>query len=196
MWMTEFFTQTEARLILIPALIFCARVIDVSIGTLRIIFVAKGLRNWATVLGFLESLIWILAISQVMQNLGSWQTYIAFAGGFAAGNYVGIAIEERIAMGNLIIRVITRHDAGKLVRHLRHAGYGVTSVDAQGESGQVKVIFTLVKRRQLAAIVKSIKKYSPNAFYSVEDVRFAKETYYPPQRLHVQKPAMELRPRK
>jgi uncharacterized protein YebE (UPF0316 family) len=186
----------EVRPLLIPLLIFFARVIDVSIGTLRIIFVAKGLKYWAALLGFLEALIWILAISQVMQNLGSWQTYIAFAAGFAAGNYVGIAFEERIAMGNLIIRVITRHDAGKLVRHLRNSGYGVTSVDAQGESGQVKVIFTLVKRRQLESIVKSIKKYSPNAFYSIEDVRFAKETYYPPQAILSQKPAMELRPRK
>jgi len=192
----KFLMHDEGGLLLIPMLIFLARVLDVSIGTLRIIFVSKGLKYWAALLGFLESFIWILAISQVMQNLGSWYTYIAFAGGFAAGNYVGIAIEERIAMGNLIIRVITRHDAGKLVRHLRNSGYGVTSVDAQGESGQVKVIFTLIKRRQLESIIKSIRKYNPNAFYSIEDVRFAKETYYPPQRILTQKPAMELRPRK
>ena len=196
MFETDIFQNEEFRLLLIPALIFLARVIDVSIGTLRIIFVSKGLKYWASLLGFLESFIWILAISQVMQNLGSWFTYVAFAGGFAAGNYVGIVMEERIALGNLIIRVITRHDAGKLVRHLRNTGYGVTSLDAQGESGQVKVIFTLVKRRQLEAVTKSIKKYSPNAFYSIEDVRFAKETYYPPQRVSAKKPAMELRPRK
>ena len=196
MFQTDFLLNDHVRLLLIPVLIFAARVLDVSIGTLRIIFVSKGLKYLAALLGFLESFIWILAISQVMQNLGSWYTYIAFAAGFAAGNYVGIAIEERIAMGNLIIRVITRHDASKLVRHLRNTGYGVTSVDAQGESGQVKVIFTLIKRRQLEAVTKSITKYSPNAFYSIEDVRFAKETYYPPQRVPAQKPAMELRPRK
>lgn len=196
MFGVESLVPDDTHLLLIPVLIFLARVIDVSIGTLRILFVAKGLKYWAALLGFLESFIWILAIGQVMQNLGSWQTYVAFAAGFAAGNYVGIALEERIAMGNLIIRVITRHDASKLVRHLRHCGYGVTSLDAQGESGQVKVIFTLIKRRQLEAITKSIKKYSPNAFYSIEDVRFAKETYYPPQSILAQKPAVELRPRK
>ena len=154
-------------------LIFVARIMDVSVGTLRIIFVSKGLKYWSALLGFAESLIWILAISKVMQNLGDWQTYIAFAVGFAVGNFVGIAIEERIALGSLIVRIITRYEAPKLIRQLRSAGYGVTSVEGQGEAGEVKVIFTLIRRRQLAKVVSVINKYSPKAFYSIEDVRFA-----------------------
>lgn len=177
-------------------MIFFARIMDVSVGTLRIIFVSKGLKYWSALLGFIEALIWILAISKVMQNLGDWQTYISFAAGFAAGNFIGIALEERIALGNLIIRVITRHEAPQLVAKLRSAGYGVTSVEGQGESGEVNVIFTLIKRRQLAKVVSIIKSYSPKAFYSIEDVRFASGAVsYPPAGL-LKSPLMELKPRK
>lgn len=169
--------------VLLLVLIFLARILDVSVGTIRIIFVSKGLKYWAAFLGFAESLIWILAISKVMQNLGDWQTYVAFALGFAAGNFVGIALEERIAFGSLIIRVITRYGTQKLVCNLRAAGFGVTTVEGKGQSGEVKVIFTLAKRRQLDKVTSIIKNCSPNAFYSIEDVRFASGNfYYPPVR--------------
>ncbi len=163
--------------IVLPLLIFMARILDVSIGTLRIIFVAKGLKYFAAILGFFESLIWLIAVTQVMQNLSSWYTYIAFACGFAAGNYVGVALEERIAVGNLLIRVITMREADELVSVLRKAGYGVTSVDARGESGPVKLIFSIIKRRKLAEIVDIIKKYNPKAFYTIEDMRYVNQTY-------------------
>lgn len=183
-------------LVLIPLLIFLARILDVSVGTLRIIFVSKGLKYLAAILGFFESLVWVLAISQVIQNLDSWITYIAFALGFAAGNLVGIMIEERIAMGNLIVRVITRKEADELVRFLWDSGYGVTSVDAQGETGPVKVIFTIVRRKKLPEILAIIRRFNPNAFYTIEDVRFVKETYIPPVRTRPFSPLMGLRKRK
>ena len=129
----EIIDSSSLTFIILPLLIFLARILDVSIGTLRIIFVARGLKYFAAILGFFESLIWLLAVTQVMQNLTSWQTYIAFALGFAAGNYVGVVLEERIAIGNLLIRVITRKEADELVHVLWGAGYGVTSVDAQGK---------------------------------------------------------------
>ncbi|MEE4243470.1 MAG: DUF2179 domain-containing protein [Desulfopila sp.] len=161
----------------LPALVFCARILDVSIGTLRIIVVSKGLKNFAAVLGFFESLIWLIAVAQVMQNLTSWQTYVAFALGFAAGNYVGVVLEERIALGNLLIRIITLREADELVKVLWREGYGVTSVDATGESGPVKVIFSITRRKNLAKIIGIIKKYNPNAFYTIEDMRFVNQTY-------------------
>jgi uncharacterized protein YebE (UPF0316 family) len=167
-------------LLSIPILVFLARILDVSVGTLRIIFVSKGFKSYAALLGFFESLVWILAVSQVMQHMDNWVTYAAFALGFSVGNYVGMAIEERIAIGNQIIRIITRHDATELVGYLKESGYGVTSVDAVGESGPVKLIFTVAKRRKLETIIAIIKCYNPNAFYTIEDVRFVKETYVPP----------------
>jgi uncharacterized protein YebE (UPF0316 family) len=163
--------------IILPALIFLARILDVSIGTLRIIFVSKGLKYFATFLGFFESLVWLIAVTQVMQNLHSWQTYVAFACGFAAGNFVGVVLEERIALGSLLIRIITLKEADELVDVLWKAGYGVTSVDAQGESGPVKLIFSIIKRRNLAKIISIIKQYNPKAFYTIEDMRYVNQTY-------------------
>lgn len=167
-------------LISIPVLVLMARILDVSIGTLRIIFVSKGFKNYAAMLGFFESLIWILAVSQVMKHMDNWITYVAFAFGFALGNYVGMLIEERIAIGNQIIRIITRRDASELVDYLREQGYGVTSIDAVGENGPVKLIFTVAKRRRLEGIIGIIKRFNPNAFYTIEDIRFVKETFVPP----------------
>ncbi|MCW8859308.1 MAG: DUF2179 domain-containing protein [Deltaproteobacteria bacterium] len=172
--------STTYAFIIIPVLVFLARILDVSIGTLRIIFVAKGLKSLAALLGFFEALIWLVAVAQVMQNLNSWQTYIAFSLGFATGNYVGIFLEERLALGNLLIRVITRHEANELVQVLRDKGYGVTSIDAQGETGPVKVIFSVVKRKKLTQIIALIKKYNPKAFYTIEDMRYVNGAYLPP----------------
>lgn len=172
--------STAFIFIILPILVFLARVMDVSIGTLRIIFVSKGLKNFAALLGFFESLIWLIAVVQVMQHLNSWQTYIAFALGFAAGNYVGVMLEERIALGNLMIRIITRKEADELVHVLWEKGYGVTSIDAQGETGPVKVIFSIVKRKKLVQFIALIKKYNPKAFYTIEDMRYVNETYLPP----------------
>jgi uncharacterized protein YebE (UPF0316 family) len=132
-------------LVVLPLLVFCARILDVSIGTLRIIFVSRFLKGWAALLGFF------------------------------AGNYVGVLIEERIALGSLIIRIITRKDAAELVSHLWQAGYGVTSLPARGETGPVQLIFTVCRRRNLQEVITLIKRFNPRAFYTIEDVRFVQE---------------------
>ena len=165
---------------MIPLLIFFSRILDVTLGTMRIIFVARGMRYYAALLGFFEVLVWLLAIGQVMQNLTNWVTYVAYASGFAAGNFVGIALENRIAMGNLIIRIITRKEANELIRYLWEKGYGITTVDARGETGPVKLIFTIVKRKKIAEVIRIIKKFNPNAFYTIEDVRFVSDTAFAP----------------
>jgi uncharacterized protein YebE (UPF0316 family) len=159
-------------LIAIPLLVFVARILDVTIGTLRIIFVSRGMKYLAALLGFCESLVWILAIGQVIQNLNSWATYGAFALGFATGNFVGVFVEEWIALGNLVVRIITRRDASALIAHLRNTGYGVTVVNGQGETGQVQIIFTVCRRRDLSRVISAVKRFNPRAFYTVEDVRF------------------------
>ena len=174
-----FFEGFSLWMVVFPVLVFLARIMDVSVATLRIIMVARGRKILATCLGFMESLVWILAVTQVMQNLNNWVTYVAFALGFGAGNYVGLMIEEKLAMGNLIIRVITRQDAEEMIHFLWKSGYGVTSLDGWGETGPVKLIFTVCRRRYLDQVIGIIKQFNPKAFYTIEDVRFVNETYIP-----------------
>ena len=164
-------TSEMFTLIVLPILIFCSRILDVSLSTLRIIFVSKGMKHLSPIVGFFEVLIWLIAISQIMQNLGNWVNYIAYAGGFAAGTYVGLWIENKLAMGNLIIRVIIKKNPSKLIEFLRFDGYRATVTDAMGGSGPSKIVLTVVKRRDLKEVVKTIKKFNPKAFYSIEDVK-------------------------
>lgn len=165
--------------IVLPSLIFIARIFDVSLGTVRVIFVSRGLKYLAPVVGFFEILVWLLAIGQIMKNLSNPACYIAYAGGFAMGNFVGIHIAEKLSLGLVMIRVITGKDASALVEYLKAENYGVTSVDGQGASGQVKVIFTIVPRREVDSVVRLIKKFNPNAFYSIGEVGLVERGVFP-----------------
>ena len=175
--MEEFFSTWYFSYLIVPLLIVCAKIIDVSLGTIRIILVSKGSRSLAPVLGFFEVLIWIVAIGQVMQNLTNPVNYIAYALGFAIGNYVGVLIEHKLALGQVIVRVITKKDASELIDVLVNANFGVTVVDATGSKGPVHMIFTVIKRSQIGNIVPIIKQHNPNAFYSIEDIRYVSDSY-------------------
>lgn len=158
---------------LILLTVFIARIVDVSLGTLRIIFLTRGLKYMAALLGFAESLIWIIAISQIMNNVNNLSAYIVFAAGFASGNIVGVWLEEKIAIGSLVIRIITSRENGILLARLRASGFAVTNIDAEGEGGQVDLLFTIVRRKELPKLTSLIRQYNPAATYTVEDVRFA-----------------------
>ena len=164
---------------LMSLLIFCARVLDVTLGTMRIIFVSKGNKLFAPLLGFCEILIWLLALTTIMSHLTSWVYYVAYCGGFATGNLVGLFVEEKLAFGTLIIRVITRQDSTVLRQRLREGGFGFTVVDAHGAEGEVKIIFMVVKRKDLARVSTIIEECNPRAFVSVEEVRMAQEGIFP-----------------
>lgn len=164
---------------LLPLLIFLARLTDVSMGTVRVIFVSRGLKYFAAIAGFFEILIWLLAIGQIMTNLSNPACYIAYAGGFAAGNFIGISIAEKLSLGLALIRVITQQDASPLVEQLKDRNYGVTSLDAHGTSGQVKVVFTIVPRREVSSVIALIKEFNPQSFYSIEEVGFVEKGVFP-----------------
>jgi uncharacterized protein YebE (UPF0316 family) len=165
--------------IILPILIFLARVCDVTLGTIRIIFVSRGIKYLAPIVGFFEILIWLLAIGQIFQDFSNIYYYIFYAGGFATGNYVGIYIEDKLSLGLVILRVITRKDATKLIDTLQSMKYGLTSVDAEGIKGKVKIIFTVIKRHDTRRVINLVKKYNPTAFYSLEDVRSVSEALLP-----------------
>ena len=165
--------------VLLPALIFSARLCDVSLGTLRVIFISRGFRYIAPVIGFFEVIIWLLAIGQVMSNLTNVVAYIAYGGGFAAGTFAGMFIEERLSIGTVIVRLITRDDAPDLVAAIRALDYGVTVMDAAGSTGRVNVIFMVVMRHDLPEVIGTIRSFQPNAFYTVEDVRTVTQGVFP-----------------
>ena len=165
--------------IVLPFLIFLARVLDVSLGTVRVIFISRGFKYLSPLIGFFEILIWLLAIGQIMKNLSNPACYIAYAGGFAMGNYVGIRIADRLSLGVVLIRVVTKEDASQLVELLKSANYGVTSVDGHSTAGQVKMVFTIVPRKEIKRVADLIRKFNPKAFYSIEEVSFVEKGIFP-----------------
>ena len=145
----QFIDSNTFSWVILPLLIFLSRIIDVSIGTIRIIFVSRGKKNLAPLLGFFEVLVWITAISQIMKHLDNVACYFAYAAGFAAGTFVGMMIEEKLAIGMLVVRVILVKDECQLRERLSSSGFGVTVVDAQGANGEVKIVYTIIKRKEL-----------------------------------------------
>lgn len=161
--------------VFVPVFIFFARIFDVSIGTLRIMYVAKGFKLEAALLGFIEILIWIIVIVQIFSNLDNWLNYIAYAGGFASGVYIGMFIEERMKKGIQLFRIVPVKESGILFEKLKESGFRVVAVDGEDRSGSVKVIFTIAKRSRWQELANLISLYAPNSFYSAEDVRFTSE---------------------
>ena len=161
--------------IILPILIFLARICDVSIGTVRIVYVSKGFKLLASILGFIEVSIWIMAMSQIMKHLNNPLCFLAYGAGFATGNYIGITIEEKLSIGTVIIRIIPRDNATELIAFLKSQNIGLTIVDGEGSYGKVKVIFSVIQRQEIDNVINNINKYTPSAFYSIEDVKAVKE---------------------
>ena len=170
------FDSNVFKWVIMPILIFFARISDQTIGTLRLMYVSKGIKNLATFLGFLESLIWLLAVSQIFKHLDNPLNYVAYAGGYALGNYIGIYLEGRLSIGNVIVRVVPKKDTTELLSYLRANNFGVTAVDGEGMLGKVKVLFSVVKRKELNHFIEIVNRYNPNAFYSIEDVKVVSQS--------------------
>ncbi|WP_215224292.1 DUF2179 domain-containing protein [Echinicola shivajiensis] len=157
--------------VIMPILIFLARVGDVTINTLRIMFVLNGKKNIAPILGFFEALIWLLAIGQIFQNIDNPLSYIAYSGGFAAGTYMGMVVEEKLALGRVLVRVITKEPMPELIEFMKEKDYRFTSVGAEGRYGKVNLLFTVMKRDALKEFVDKVKQCNDKAFYTIESVK-------------------------
>jgi uncharacterized protein YebE (UPF0316 family) len=164
--------------VILPLMIFFARILDVSIGTLRLIFVSKGYKFYAPLLGFFEVIIWLLAIGQIMQHLDNFLCYVAYGLGFATGNYLGIYLDEKMSLGTVLIRVVPKMDTTNLIKRLREESFGASLVDIEGMTGKLKMIFTIVKRKDLKEVLGIIHEHNPQAFVTIEDVKTAKEGYF------------------
>jgi uncharacterized protein YebE (UPF0316 family) len=181
--MVEAFLASPAfAFVVLPLMIFCARVCDMSLDTIRVIFMSKGIKYLPAIIGFFEVIIWLLAIGQVMNNLTNVVCYIAYGAGFATGTIVGMAIEEKISLGLTSVRIVTKKDPADLIQYLRTHNYGVTSIDGDGATGKVKMVFTIIKRQDLPHVISIIKQFNPAAFYSVEEVKSVAEGVFPDKR--------------
>jgi uncharacterized protein YebE (UPF0316 family) len=170
--------ETEIyKLIIIPALIFIARVLDVSLGTLRIIFMTRGYKVIAPVLGFFEVLIWLSALQQIFLHLTNIYYYLIYAAGFATGTFVGIILEDKLSIGKVLIRIITRKQGYELESALQTSKYISTSIEGYSPNGKVRIILLAVDRKKINSVIPIIKALSPNAFYTIEDIRTLNEKY-------------------
>jgi len=163
----------------IPLLICCARVTDVSLGTIRIIMISRGNRLLAGVLGFFEVIIWLIAITQVLHNLTNVVSYLAYGLGFALGNYSGITIENKLALGTQSIQIVTQDNFHTLSMLLREEGFGVTSMAASGQKGHLDFLYVVAPRKKVKQVLEIVKNFDPKAFISITDVRNTYSGYLP-----------------
>jgi len=158
-------------------LIFGLRLVDVSLGTVRMIMISRGRRKIAPVLGFVEVTIWVLAISQVMGNLDNIFNILGYSGGFAAGTLVGMWIENKLALGHVGISIISTTQGRKIVRTLRQADYGVTELVGSGRSGFVNLITTIVPRKDVEEVFQLVNRIDPKSFIAIDDMKDVKRGY-------------------
>jgi uncharacterized protein YebE (UPF0316 family) len=157
--------------------IFFARLADVSMGTMRIILILKGKRGIASISAFFEIMIWLIAVSRVLTQLDRWYYMIAYALGFACGNYLGSYLEEKTALGYMFAYIIPKEGAGGLIQGLRKAGFGVTVIAGYGMRGPEPVYNVLFGRKDTKRLIDTIKRYDKKAFYTLIDVRTERGGY-------------------
>lgn len=183
--MEEFFTRQLGvspelfTYLIVPLLIFIARISDVTLSTLRIIFVMSGRKNIAPILGFFEAFIWLLAISQIIKSIDNVFSYIAYAGGFATGTLVGMLIEEKLALGRVVVRIIMPQISEDLLRFFKKTKYRYSIIDGAGNDGKVNILFTVIKRDQLKGVLDRVQKFAPDAYFTVEGVKRVSEDGIP-----------------
>lgn len=169
--------------VILPLLIFIARIGDVSMETIRVIYISRGIKYLAPIIAFFEIIIWLLAMEVVISDLTNLANFFAFAFGFAMGTYVGLVIEEKLSIGMVIMRIVTTEESNEeIASFLKSENFGVTSLDAKGARGNVKVILTLVNRTDVSRITDHLKTTNPHAFFSIEDVRYANEGVFRPKK--------------
>lgn len=152
-------------------LIFVLRVGDMSLDTLRVLFVMRGKKAVAWILGFFQSAIFVIAISSVLDNLDNPLNMIGYAAGFATGNVIGMWIEERLAIGHIHMRIVSTGRGAAIAERIRAAGHAITEVPARGKDGMVTLLNISVLRKNVDLIHKIVNQVDPTAFITAEDVR-------------------------
>ena len=153
----------------LAGLIFLLRIIDVSLGTIRTVTIIEGKPTAAAILGFFELLVWVVVVAQVIARLDeSLLLAVAYAGGFAAGNAVGIAVERRLAHGTAVLRMISDDKGQEIARALRRLGQMVTTFSGEGQEGPVTLVYAAAPRRNISKLLERATSVDPSMFFVVE----------------------------
>ncbi|MDR3226334.1 MAG: DUF2179 domain-containing protein [Prevotellaceae bacterium] len=170
---------TEYMYIALPIMIFLARICDVTLGTLRVIFVARGQKYIAPILGFFEVFIWVVVISELLNSANNIICYAAYAGGYATGNFVGMLVEERIAIGMVFMKIFLPKGGKDLAERFNKNGFGTTLIKGEGSEGSVDILEIVVSRKSGSTVEKILNDFNPNIFYVIEDIRTVRKGIYP-----------------
>ena len=152
-------------------LIFALRITDMSLDTLRVLFVVRGQKRVAWILGFCQSAVFVIAITRVLSDLNNPLVILGYAAGFATGNVLGIMVEERLAIGHIQLQIVSRRRGTAVAKALRLNGYGVTEISARGKDGTVKLLTASVHRKDAARARRIVHEMDEDAFITSEDVR-------------------------
>ncbi|HSX60588.1 MAG TPA: DUF5698 domain-containing protein [Tahibacter sp.] len=157
---------------LLAVAIFFARIVDVSFGTVRILVGFRGYRLLAALIGFCEAAIWVVAASKVIGHLDNWYLVIAYAAGYATGNFVGITLEKRLGVGRELARIISYCSACNLAEALTKRGYSVVELAGRHRGdAPVQVLYVVDKRRRMPELLRLVHELDPAAIYTVTDVK-------------------------
>ncbi len=159
-------------------LIFGLRITDMSLDTLRVLFVVRGRRPIVWVLGFFQSAVYVIAITKVLSDLSNPLTVLGYAAGFATGNLLGMIVEERLAVGHIQLQIISQGRGVALAKALRDGGYGVTEISARGKDGMVRLLTTSVLRKDALHARRIVHETDPEAFITSEDVNPVRRGYW------------------
>lgn len=159
-------------------LIFAMRVANMSLDTIRVMMVVRGRKGWAWVLGFIQTVILIYVLSTVIQQVDNLLNIVAYAGGFATGNVVGMWIEDKLAMGYTHLRIISTKTGLAIADRLRKEGYAVTEISGRGRGGTVTLLYVSTRRKNKDKVSEIVEKVDADAFITAEDVRPVRRGYW------------------
>ena len=163
--------------VLIAILIFLCRVMDVSLGTLRMLYMVRGHKYIAGTIGFFEVSIFLWAISSVVGKSGNWMNFIAYGLGFAAGTILGITIEEKLAPGNLNVTIFSREQFREIAEALRDMGFGVTETLGRGKGGMLEILNSIIYRKDFPMLLETVRQIDPEAFITSDQMNFVNRGY-------------------
>jgi len=160
-------------------LIFLLRVGAIALGTVRVLFVVRGERLLAPITGFVQTLLLVVAIGKVVQDLTNIPNVLAYCMGFAVGTWVGMVIEERLALGYMRVHVVSLQKAEGIASSLREEGYGVTEITGKGKEGRVGIVEIVARRKDVPSITAAVNRVDEGAFISMEEAKGVHRGFIP-----------------